>query len=70
MPYSHEQKSLLPTSLIVKDAIGKRIKYTGGKQDGKSKTVFLFAFENVTDRRSYIKFYKFSNSSFNIMLDK
>ena len=70
VPYMNEQKSLLPNSLIVKDAIGKRVKYKGGKHDGKSKTVFLFAFENVTDRRSYIKFYKFSNSAFNFMFER
>ena len=70
IPYFHEQKFLLPNSIIVKDAIGKRIKYEGGKHDGKSKTVFLFAFENVQDKRSYIKFYKFSNSAFNFMFER
>lgn len=70
VPYFHEQKFQLPNAIIVKDAIGKRIKYKGGKHDGKSKTVFLFAFENVQDKRSYIKYYKFSNSSFNLQFDR
>lgn len=70
IPYFHEQKFLLPNSITVKDAIGKRIKYKGGQHDGKSKTVFLFAFENNQDKRSYIKYYKFSNSAFNFMFDR
>ena len=57
VPYFIEQKFLLPSSIVAKDAIGKRIKYKGGKHDGKSKTVFLFAFENTEDKRSYVKYY-------------
>jgi len=61
---------MLPSSIIIKDAIGKRIKYQGPKHSQESKTVFLFAFENMTDKRSYIKFYKFSNSAFNFMFER
>ena len=40
------------------------------KEQQKSKSVFLFAFQNVIDKRSYIKFYKFTNRNFNFQFEK
>ena len=36
----------------------------------KSTSVFLFAFQNAIDKRSYIKFYKFTNKHLNFQFEK
>ena len=62
---------MLPASILIKDGIGKRIRYKGSAHAHQSKTVLLFAFENTVDKRSYITFLPLSsNNSFNLLFSR
>ena len=70
-------KFALPSTVKLMDCVGKHINYkVVGKQDSegndlvKSKSVFMFAVQNAIDKRSYIKFYKFTNKHLNFQFEK
>lgn len=51
----------------MKDCVGKVIPSKDGLG---AKSVFLFAFYNVIDKRSYIKFYRYDSKQFNFQFEK
>ena len=55
----------MPSSVIIKDAIMKRVVHKKQKEGlyGVDYNVILFALENMLDKRSYIKFYVFNDTS-------
>jgi hypothetical protein len=51
----------------MKDCVGKQIL----SKDGTGmKSVFLFAFYSVIDKRSYIKFYRYDSKQFSFQFEK
>ena len=51
----------------MKDCVGK---YIPSKDRKGGKSVFLFAYYNMVDKRSYIKFYRYKNKQFNLQFDR